>query len=228
MGNSGATTRNIRPMVASLLVLAAVAIGLLAWAISRAPDEGPQTPAGTPPPAATDQIPAKGSGPTAPDAKEGPQGQSDYAVPPPPFSEGVFPCTACHNGDMPANPKRRVLKMAHRDIQLHHDEEHRWCLDCHNADDRDVLRSASGAPIPFAESYRLCVQCHGDKYRDWKEGIHGKRTGQWNGRKSYLLCVNCHSPHSPKFKPIQPLPPPVRPENLRATPSPPDEKKVLP
>ena len=135
----------------------------------------------------------------------------EFPVPAPPFSANIFPCTGCHDPNMTVDTERRVLRKAHTNIQLHHDEQHRWCLDCHNADNRDVLRSASGEPIPFSESYRLCGQCHGDKYRDWKAGIHGKRTGQWNGRKDYLLCVNCHDPHSPRFKPIKPLPPPDRP-----------------
>jgi predicted CXXCH cytochrome family protein len=134
-----------------------------------------------------------------------------YPVAAPPFTPGVFPCTACHDPNLAVNTARRVLRKPHEDIQLHHDEEHRWCLDCHNAQNRDVLRSASGEPIPFAESYRLCGQCHGTQYRDWKEGVHGKRTGEWNGRKDYLLCVHCHNPHSPRFKPLTPLPPPVRP-----------------
>ena len=38
-------------------------------------------------------------------------------VPPPPFSEGIFPCSDCHSEDvMPANPKRRELKIAHQDM----------------------------------------------------------------------------------------------------------------
>jgi len=48
--------------------------------------------------------------------------------------------------------------------------------------------------VPFTASYELCGQCHGDKYRDWKVGVHGKRTGMWNGKKTYYLCVNCHNP----------------------------------
>ena len=98
------------------------------------------------------------------------EGRGSYPVPAPPFSPGIFPCTGCHDPNLAVNTERRVLQKAHANIQLQHDEEHRWCLDCHNADNRDVLRSASGAPIPFAESYRLCGQCHGDKYRDWKAG----------------------------------------------------------
>ena len=134
-------------------------------------------------------------------------------VPPPPFSEDIFPCTECH-GDMEPNPERRELVDMHEDIILDHAEGQRWCLDCHNLNDRDTLRLVSGEVIPFTESYRLCGQCHGDKFRDWKVGIHGKRTGFWNGEKQYLLCAHCHNPHSPSFKPLQPMPPPVRPENL--------------
>jgi hypothetical protein len=133
-------------------------------------------------------------------------------IAPPPFSEGVFPCSQCHLASlMPLNTKRRVLTEMHQDIVLHHDEKHRWCLDCHDAVDRDRLHSASGEPIPFAESYRLCGQCHGNKLRDWQAGVHGKRTGYWNGEKRYLLCVNCHNPHDPKFRPLKPEPPPRPP-----------------
>jgi len=138
------------------------------------------------------------------------QGPEEFPVPAPPFSANMFPCTGCHDPNLIVNTERRVLQKAHTDIQLHHDEQHRWCLDCHNADNRDVLRSASGEPIPFSESYKLCGQCHGDKYRDWKAGIHGKRTGEWDGQKQYLLCIHCHNPHAPKFKPVEPMPPPVR------------------
>lgn len=136
-------------------------------------------------------------------------------VPPPPFSEGIFPCSECHNEkDLPTNRTRRQLVDAHDDIVLKHDEEHRWCLDCHDADNRDRLHLAGGQPVPFEESYRLCGQCHGEKYRDWRAGVHGRRVGQWNGPKRYLLCVHCHSPHQPRFKPLVPKPaphPPTRP-----------------
>ena len=143
----------------------------------------------------------------------GPQtpGVESIEVPPPPFSEDVFPCSDCHDPDFPVNPKPRPMRMAHEEIVLHHDEQNRWCLDCHSADDRDQLHLASGALIPFEESYRLCGQCHGDKYRDWRAGVHGRRSGNWDGDKTYLLCVHCHNAHDPKFKALEPLPPPHRP-----------------
>jgi hypothetical protein len=139
-----------------------------------------------------------------------------FPVAAPPFTEGIFPCTSCHES-IPPNPERRALEGMHSDIVLHHDEEHRWCLDCHDVNNRDQLHLASGAGVPFTESYRLCGQCHGTQYRDWRTGIHGKRVGSWNGAKRYLLCVNCHNPHSPRFAALQPLPPPIRPQYLRST-----------
>lgn len=132
---------------------------------------------------------------------------------PPPFSEDIFPCSQCHEGG--GDSTRRELG-AHEEIQasFDHDSENRWCLDCHDNQNRDVLRLASGAHVPFTESYRLCGQCHGDKYRDWRLGIHGKRVGQWDGERIYYLCVNCHNPHSPRFKAIEPEPRPRRPEEM--------------
>ncbi len=130
--------------------------------------------------------------------------------------EDYFPCTDCH-GEMEPNLERRVLEEMHDDIQLKHGPESRWCFDCHNSDDRDRLRLADGTLIGFDESYRLCGQCHGTIFRDWREGIHGRREGYWNGAKSYQLCSHCHNPHAPRFAGIEPLPPPVRPQFLRST-----------
>ncbi|NOY36196.1 MAG: hypothetical protein GXO83_01315 [Chlorobi bacterium] len=139
----------------------------------------------------------------------------DIAVKPPPFSEGIFPCSECH-AEMVPNPHRRKLEYMHVkiDSMFDHDSKNRWCLDCHDLNNRDSLRLASGKLIGFNESQKLCGQCHGDKYRDWKVGVHGKRTGYWKGPKEYLLCVHCHNPHSPKFKPLAPMPPPVRQEDI--------------
>jgi hypothetical protein len=148
------------------------------------------------------------------EASKGESSSLLFSVPAPPFSEGIFPCSECH-ADMTPNPKRRELTEEHTDIVLNHAQGQRWCLDCHDTNNRDRLRLVSGERIKFSESYRLCGQCHGDKYRDWKVGVHGKRTGYWNGKKEYLLCAHCHNPHDPRFKPLQPKPPPVRPEHIR-------------
>ena len=144
-------------------------------------------------------------------------GAQDLQVPPPPFTEGLFPCTACHDGKtQKVNPVRRDLQGMHSDIQLRHGPASRWCLDCHDPLGRDRLHLANGEKIAFEVSYELCGQCHGEKLRDWRAGVHGKRTGRWDGPKQYLLCVNCHNPHSPRFQPLKPMPPPVRPEAVRS------------
>lgn len=159
----------------------------------------------------TSNPPTKNTaGPTPTVAQATPVAPGDrLEVPPPPFSDGIFPCSTCHKVLTP-NPTRRELQF-HTEIVLKHDEEHRWCLDCHDATNRDVLHLANGDRVSFEESYKLCGQCHGEKLRDWKAGVHGRRTGYWNGEKQYLLCVNCHWPHAPHFKPIEPMPAPVRP-----------------
>jgi hypothetical protein len=142
-------------------------------------------------------------------------GEDKLEVPPPPFSDGIFPCSNCH-GSLPVNRNRRKLTDMHTDIELKHDEEHRWCLDCHDAENRDVLHLASGERVPFEESYRVCGQCHGEKLRDWRAGVHGRRTGYWDGPKKYLLCAHCHNPHRPHFAPIPPKPAPIPPSrNLK-------------
>ena len=139
-----------------------------------------------------------------------------FETPPPPFRDpDIFPCSECHNEDQPPVPERRVLEDMHEEIVLRHDEEHRWCLDCHDAENRDRLRLANGTLVPFEESYRLCGQCHGDKYRDWRAGVHGRRTGEWNGDKQYLLCVHCHDPHAPRYRDMEALERPLRPEEIR-------------
>ena len=143
-----------------------------------------------------------------------PEAPGHVQAKPPPFSEGIFPCTQCHSG---AGDRTRRALGFHDEIQgvFDHDAEHRWCLDCHDNANRDVLHLSNGDTLPFTESYRLCGQCHGDKYRDWRVGVHGKRVGMWNGKKTYYLCVNCHNPHTPRFKPLKPEPAPVRPQEMK-------------
>ena len=141
----------------------------------------------------------------------------EIQVPSPPFTEGIFPCSSCHdNKNQKPNPQRRILGM-HDEVQLKHGPESRWCLDCHDLTERDRLHLVSGERIEFTSSYLLCGQCHGDKLRDWRLGIHGKRTGHWDGSKQYLLCVHCHNPHSPRFHALAPMPKPKAPQDIHLT-----------
>jgi len=143
-------------------------------------------------------------------------GVEEFAVSPPPMTEGMFPCSSCH-ASMEVNRKKRELKEEHTQIKLHHAETMRWCLDCHDAKNRDKLRLYNGELINFTESYRLCGECHGFVFKDWKAGIHGKRVGYFAGpgKRTYFLCASCHDPHDPKFKPLKPEPPPDRPKEMQ-------------
>ena len=128
-------------------------------------------------------------------------------------------CMACHEERKAprecATCHREIRDPQHLAIVLDHAEEQRGCLDCHNPADRDTVRLANGSELPFEQSYLLCGQCHGPKLRDWRLGLHGKRTGSWSGHKKYLLCVHCHNPHAPSFPEMALLPRPARPEEIR-------------
>lgn len=145
----------------------------------------------------------------------GPNTDADDALPklfiPHTPSSKNFPCSKCHR-HMAANPQRRALELSHTNIVLKHAEKNRWCLDCH---DGDKLRLPNGELVDYDKSYILCGQCHGTILRDWKAGIHGKRTGAWNGARYYRVCVSCHDAHQPKFKAIEPEPAPIEPANLK-------------
>jgi hypothetical protein len=199
--------------LAAVVVSAAVVFGLHAF---RPIGQDGHALAGLPPGTATPSAgPASHPAGPAGVAASGSSGAEErLEVPPPPFSEGIFPCSDCHAG-MEVNRTRRTLTEFHTEIELRHDEQHRWCLDCHDATQRDSLHLAGGERIPFDESYRLCGQCHGEKLRDWKAGVHGRRSGEWNGHKSYLLCAHCHNPHQPRFHALAPMPPPRPPERPR-------------
>lgn len=111
---------------------------------------------------------------------------------------------SCHNGVYPPWPKDhnpRKLSM-HQDIipdslNLQHGRGGIWCLDCHNERKRNTLVDNFGQPISFNEPQKLCGKCHGSIYRDWRDGIHGKRIGEWasEGKKRWFVCTECHNPH---------------------------------
>jgi len=127
---------------------------------------------------------------------------------------------ACHNGVYPPYPKDknpRKLTM-HQDVvpdalNLQHGRGGIWCLDCHDAKTRNKLVDNFGNLVSFNEPQKLCGKCHGSIYKDWRSGIHGKRTGQWDkaGKKRWFVCTECHNPHDVQngarqsgFKQIEP------------------------
>lgn len=134
----------------------------------------------------------------------------------------LFPCSDCHDEEWEADSTRRDLDEPHDVIPgafVNHDADNRWCLDCHSANMRDKFRLLNGKLVEYNEYYRVCAQCHRRVYREWKMGVHGKRTGYWNGEKQWMHCAQCHNPHNPPFKPIKPMPMPRKPGSVwSATP----------
>ena len=135
-------------------------------------------------------------------------------LPPPEMDPGYWPCSDCHEGEK-TNFEVRKFEEEHEVMEFKHGTL--WCLDCHDAEQRDTLHLANSDRIPFSESWRLCTQCHALKLAEWRAGVHGKRTGYWWGPKEYRNCVECHDPHGPPFKPLEPFPPPWPPRGPGST-----------
>ena len=122
-----------------------------------------------------------------------------------------FECADCHD-----EPKKswslEALKEdgSHDDIlemYKHADSETMDCMTCHSLNDRNSLHLLNGKKVSFDKSFQLCAQCHTNKFKDWKNGAHGKRLGFWKNDKVYRNCADCHNPHNPasaypKKKPV--------------------------
>ncbi len=136
-----------------------------------------------------------------------------------------MPCTVCHNGKtvpVPKSKRPRELFM-HQDIvpdalNMKHGKGAFWCLDCHSAKNRDKLINHYGDEISVNQPQKLCGKCHGQIYRDWRDGIHGKRIGSWEtgGKRRWWVCTECHNPHDmePPFKSLRPEMAPELPKGL--------------
>jgi hypothetical protein len=144
--------------------------------------------------------------------------------------------TSCHNGvgpqfNPPTLPKDKRPKpnptmeaMVPDLANLQHGRGRIWCMDCHHTTKRNMLVDHYGDPISFDQPQLLCGKCHGDKLRDWRDGIHGKRIGEFTstGKKRWFTCTECHNPHNVQdgarnrgFVQLQPEPPPQLPKGMK-------------
>lgn len=133
----------------------------------------------------------------------------------PPMPDGAFPCTDCHDPELPVRTTRRALTKAHAEIELRHGGKDMWCFDCHDVKDRDQLKTAGGTLIPYERTHDLCQQCHSRQHADWAVGAHGRRTGNWDGERVAARCSECHHAHAPAFAPREPKPAPTPPKRTR-------------
>ena len=118
--------------------------------------------------------------------------------------------TSCHNGvgpqfNPPKLPKDKkpapvptMGAMVPDVANLQHGRGRIWCMDCHHNTKRNMLVDHFGDPVSFDQPQLLCGKCHGDKLRDWRDGIHGKRIGEFasTGKKRWFTCTECHNPHN--------------------------------
>jgi Zn finger protein HypA/HybF involved in hydrogenase expression len=140
--------------------------------------------------------------------------------------------TACHNGIVPKGfPKDNrpipipTMESMVPDLKnFQHGRGRIWCLDCHHPTKRNMLVDHFGDPISMDQPQLLCGKCHGDKLRDWRDGIHGKRIGQFvsMGKQRWFTCPECHNPHNVQdgernkgFMQLQPESPPQLPRGFK-------------
>lgn len=86
------------------------------------------------------------------------------------------------------------------------------CVKCHDRENHNLLNTGmDNQKITFENSSPICQQCHGKIFKDWQNGVHGKRLGGWNLQKVQFQCVDCHNPHSVSFPKMKAEPPPHKP-----------------
>jgi len=148
-------------------------------------------------------------------------------------SIGVYPCSSCHDNVF-IDSRVRELKDEHTSLKFEHGGGRFWCYDvCHNGRDMDNLVSLRRRPIDYDQAYKLCGQCHFQRFKDWDFGGHGRRAGAWpvprdvpqthdklrvaerdkigtwKGDRVIMSCPACHNPHSPAIKPYTASPAPL-------------------
>ena len=128
--------------------------------------------------------------------------------------DNVYPCTDCHTSPSDYHPQKRELSEEHDRIAGYHpmnsnSDDGYWCNNCHQAGNYNTLKLNSGQNISFNESYKICLQCHGNYKDEFENGVHGRKTGHWDTKEITIYsCPTCHDPHSPAFKPMKPDPAP--------------------
>jgi hypothetical protein len=130
----------------------------------------------------------------------------------------MYACDDCHEEAGDYNESVRELTEDHEAITHIHPKSKKtqgWCLYCHESHDYNRLRLPSGETISFNESYKLCVECHGNIFDEWEKNIHGKNKGAWQSPLTIYSCTECHDAHDPKFKPIKPMPAPAFPRTQK-------------
>jgi hypothetical protein len=123
----------------------------------------------------------------------------------------MHPCANCHQW-VTSNPAPRRLQAPHDNIELDHGLHGHgefWCFTCHDMANGGGLKTLEGRAVEFADAYVVCSQCHARQAHDWAHGAHGKRVGNWQGKRQVLNCTACHYQHRPALSRRAPMPGPA-------------------
>ena len=121
-------------------------------------------------------------------------------------------CNLCHlKKKLEFIPSKHKPNREHNDYPLRHSKSEMSCNSCHDINNFNFLKSSKELSASFENSSPVCQRCHSEVFRDWRQGIHGKRSGEWMGKKIQNQCIDCHDPHSVKYKSVKARSAPVRP-----------------
>lgn len=121
-------------------------------------------------------------------------------------------CQLCHmRKSLSFMPAKHETQIEHKGYSLKHSRIEMSCNSCHDANRSNLLKTSERYPATWSHSSPVCQSCHAVVFRDWSQGIHGKRVGKWNGNRVQNHCIDCHNPHSVKYIPTPARPAPVRP-----------------
>lgn len=138
-------------------------------------------------------------------------GQAPFDVVPSQRDVEMHPCANCHQWVV-SNPQPRKLNTPHDNFELKHGLHGKggfWCFTCHDVNNNFALKTLEGEAVDYSHAYVVCGQCHVQQARDWVNGAHGKRVGNWQGERQVLNCTACHYQHRPAIRPREPMPGPV-------------------
>lgn len=117
-------------------------------------------------------------------------------------------CLDCHRKKTVENiPGKYKPQRIHEEIRLQHGKKEMSCNFCHDKNNHNLLMQ-SEERADFKSPSGVCAQCHSEEFKSWQQGIHGKRTGGWKGKRLQLHCTECHNAHSvsfPKMKADRPM-----------------------
>ena len=122
-------------------------------------------------------------------------------------------CAFCHLAkSRDFMPSVKKNEREHKIISAVHGGVEMSCNTCHDINRSNQLKSTPRFPADFSNSSPVCHTCHAEVFADWTRGVHGKRLGGWKNTKSQLQCIDCHDAHSVRFKPMESVAKPRKPD----------------